>query len=65
MKGLIQLLIRNQSLGPPEWCSGLRYCTAVLRRHYSLGIDPRYNWPSVVRVRVGFGQGGFTWLVTL
>ena len=46
---------------PPEWRSGLRYCIAVLRRHYSLRLDPQavvtgspywatHNWPSAVRV---------------
>ena len=48
--------------------SGLRHCISVLRHHYSLGFDlitgcdresnrAAHSWPSVVRVRGGFGWG--------
>ena len=59
--------------GPPEWHSGLRHCITVAScATRDLGSSPGYvtaccdlethgvahNWPSVVRVRGGFGRAG-------
>ena len=55
---------------PPEWRSDLRHCIAVLEASTFPGSIPgcvgagydrethetAHNWPSVVRVKGGFGQ---------
>jgi hypothetical protein len=70
-----RFLINGSKYGPPEWRSGLRYCIAVLAVPLEiLGSSPccvaadrdpethgaTQNWPSVVRVRGGFGRQGST-----
>ena len=47
---------------PPEWRSGLRHCiivqTALLQMLVRDMHEATHNWPSIVRVRGGFGQQG-------
>ena len=52
------------SCGPPEWCRGLRHCIAVLKASLQARVqfwethEAVHKWPSVIRVKGGFGRPG-------